>query len=230
VGTDFSRQGLADSHDLVDALEDVPTPRYPVAPWWFWTLVLVAVSASCAMLWLSGMDDGLQAGIAPYTFVGNSLALIPYDWFLPAYVQHHVPWIGVALATGATVLVEFWNMDVLARILSRDGTRAFRQHRITSRFLHWYRKAPWWTMVAAGALPVVPFYPCRFLATLARYPMWRYQASVIVGRTVRYAGLAGLGVLLPIPPTFYFLIGVGFLAALGLKHLQSRLRRPARVT
>lgn len=214
-------------HALNEVLDEVPIPRAPTTPWWFWTSVLLLISGVCWWAWLHGLGDGMQAALAPYTFIGNSLFLIPYDWYLPAYVQDHVAWIGVAAATGATVLVEFWNMDVLARVLSRDGARAFRSHRVTTRFLRWYRVAPWWTKVATAALPIVPFYPCRFLATLAHYPLWRYQAAVIVGRSARYAGLAGLGVLLDIPPVYYFLLGLTMLALFGVKHLHLRLREPA---
>lgn len=215
---------MADLLDVGDALEEIPTPIAPTLPWWFWSVVLLGVSSMCAFFWLVEPRDPLKYWLIPYTAVGNSLLLVPYDWYLPAYVQHHAALMGVTVATAATMLVEFWNMDVLARILSRDGTRAFRGHRITGRFLVWYRKAPWWTMVAAGALPVIPFYPCRLLATLSRYPMWRYQSSVAVGRAARYLGLAGVGLLLPIPPAVYFIVGLGMLVAVGAKHLHSRMR------
>jgi hypothetical protein len=48
-------------------------------------------------------------------------------------------------------------------------------------------------------LPIVPHYPMRFLAVLAGYPLWKYQLSVTLGRGVRYAVLAGIGLVLPIP-------------------------------
>jgi hypothetical protein len=52
----------------------------------------------------------------------------------------------------------------------------------------------------------------RFLAILAGYPIWKYQLSVILGRGVRYVGLAGLGLAMPIPGRWIFLVSVVILA------------------
>ncbi len=203
-----------------------PAPAPPTLPAWFWSVVLGVVTLACAVGWLITHTAPLLWGLVPYTMLGNSLAMIPYDWYLPAIVQHQPALLVVAIATLATVLIEFWNMDVIARLLSRQGTAAFRGHTVTTRLLGWYQKAPWWTLVVAGFAPVIPFYPCRFLATLARYPMWRYQSAIVVGRSVRYAVLAGAGLLLPIPPVAYFVVGVVLLVVFVTKYLQ--LRRSSR--
>src|SRR5215204_1484735 len=103
------------------------------------------------------------------------------------------------LAIGvASLVIEAWNMEVLARMLARDGTRAFRNHRITQWLLRWYGKAPFWSLVLTCVLPLIPHYPMRFLAVLAGYPLWKYQTSVILGRGARYAGLVIVGATVPI--------------------------------
>jgi membrane protein YqaA with SNARE-associated domain len=137
--------------------------------------------------------------LVPYTFLGNSLAPLPYDGAL-VYLggRFSLPLV-VSIAIGATLLIETWNMELLARVLARDGTRHFRNHRITQSMLHWYRKAPFCSLVATCVLPIVPHYPMRFLAVLAGYPLWKYQISVALGRGARYVGLATVGVLVPIP-------------------------------
>lgn len=201
-----------------------PAPVPPSVPAWFWSVVLGTLVAGCALGWLVTGSAPLLWGIVPFTFVGNSLAMVPYDWYLPAFVHAHPAMLGVVIATAATVLIEFWNMDVLARLLSREGTAAFRGHTVTTRLLRWYRKAPWWTLVVAGFAPVIPFYPCRFLATLARYPIWRYQTAIVVGRAVRYAALAGAGLILPFPPQAYFIVGSVMLVFFVTKYLQHRRR------
>lgn len=211
---------------VTEGMPTPPRPSPPTVPAWFWSAVLGSVTAACGVGWIVTRQAPLLWGLVPYTLLGNSLAMIPYDWYLPAIVQHQPAAMAVAVATTATVLIEFWNMDVLARLLSREGTAAFRGHTVTTRLLGWYRKAPWWTLVIAGFAPVIPFYPCRFLATLARYPMWRYQAAVVVGRSVRYAALAGAGLILPIPPIAYFVVGALMLGFFAVKYLQ--LRRRAR--
>jgi ribonucleoside-triphosphate reductase len=135
----------------------------------------------------------------PYTFLGNSLAPLPYDGAVVYLGAHYPVWLIVLVATAATLVIEAWNMELLGRILARDGTRPFRNHQITQWSLKWYRKAPFWSLVATCVLPLVPHYPMRFLAVLAGYPLWKYQLSVIFGRGTRYAGLAGVGLALPIP-------------------------------
>src|SRR4051812_28049371 len=135
----------------------------------------------------------------PYTFLGNSLAPLPYDGAV-VYLgsRFSLPLI-VAVAVAATLIIEMWNMEVLARVLSREGTRGFRNHRVTQWMLRWYRKAPFWSLVATCVLPLVPHYPMRFLAVLAGYPLWKYQLSVVLGRGTRYGLLASVGLFLPIP-------------------------------
>jgi ribonucleoside-triphosphate reductase len=148
--------------------------------------------------------------LVPYTFLGNSLAPLPYDGAVVYLGGRHALWLIVLVAVAATLVIEAWNMEVLARILARDGSLGFRSHRITQRALRWYRKAPFWSLVATCVLPIVPHYPMRFLAVLAGYPLWKYQMSVLLGRGARYAVLAGLGVAMPIPG--HWLVMVSFVA------------------
>jgi uncharacterized membrane protein YdjX (TVP38/TMEM64 family) len=120
-------------------------------------------------------------------------------------------------------------MELLSRLLARDGTRAFRRHRITQTSLRWYRKAPFWSLVATCIVPIIPHYPMRFLAVLAGYPLWKYQLSVVLGRGARYLGLVGVGVALPIPG--YWIVIVSLLAlALGVRGARQMNREPDAVT
>jgi membrane protein YqaA with SNARE-associated domain len=160
----------------------------------------------------------------PYTFLGNSLAPLPYDGAVVYLGSHHPLWLVVLIATAATLLIEAWNMEVLARALAREGTRAFRNHQITQFSLRWYRKAPFWSLVATCVLPIVPHYPMRFLAVLAAYPMWKYQLTVILGRGTRYAGLAGFGLVFPIPGPWIVAASLVILL-IGVKSAR-RMNRP----
>ena len=137
---------------------------------------------------------------------------------------HYAVWLIVVVATAATLVVEFWNMEVLGRVLARDGARAFRDHRFTQTSLRWYRKAPFWSLVATCVLPVVPHYPMRFLAVLAHYPMWKYQLSVVLGRGTRYTALAGFGLAVPIPGPWIVAASLVILA-FGIRSAH-RMNRP----
>jgi membrane protein YqaA with SNARE-associated domain len=137
--------------------------------------------------------------LVPYTFLGNSLAPLPYDGAVLYLGGRYSLALIVVVAVLATLVIEAWNMELISRLMAREGTRGFRCHRITQVSLRWYRKAPFLSLVATCVLPIIPHYPMRFLAVLAGYPLWKYQLSVIIGRGTRYLGLAGLGWALPIP-------------------------------
>lgn len=163
--------------------------------------------------------------LIPYTFLGNSLTPLPYDGALVYLGERHALWVIVFVAVAATLVIEAWNMEVLSRILARDGTRGLRSHRVTQWSLRWYRKAPFWSLVATCVLPIIPHYPMRFLAVLAGYPLWKYQISVVLGRGARYTALAGLGLLLPIPGLWIVL--ASFIAlAFGIRAARRMNRAP----
>jgi membrane protein YqaA with SNARE-associated domain len=166
--------------------------------------------------------------LIPYTFLGNSLAPLPYDGAVIYLGGRYSLWLILLVAVAATLVIELWNMEVLARILAREGTRAFRNHRVTQLSLHWYRKAPFWSLVATCVLPIVPHYPMRFLAVLAGYPLWKYQISVVLGRGARYTALAGLGVALPIPGEWLLLASLVALA-FGVRGARKMNRPPESV-
>ena len=151
--------------------------------------------------------------LVPYTFLGNSLAPLPYDGAVVYLGSHFSLPLVVSVAVAATLIIETWNMELLARVLARDGTHRFRDHRVTQWMLRWYRKAPFCSLVATCVLPIVPHYPMRFLAVLAGYRLWKYQLSVLLGRGARYALLAGVGQLVSIPGHW---IAIASLLALGI--------------
>jgi membrane protein YqaA with SNARE-associated domain len=166
--------------------------------------------------------------LVPYTFLGNSLAPLPYDGAVVFLGGRYPLWLIVLVAILATLVIEAWNMELLTRLLEREGTRAFRAHRITQTSLRWYRKAPFWSLVATCVLPIIPHYPMRFLAVLARYPLWKYQISVILGRGTRYVGLAGVGLALPIPGHWIVIVSLVALA-FGVRGARRMNRDPGSV-
>ena len=148
----------------------------------------------------------------PFTFLGNSLAPLPYDGAVVYLGARYPLWVIVPIGVAATLLIEVWNIELLARMLARDGSRAFRNHKVTQWSLRWYRKAPFWSLVFTCVLPIVPHYPMRFLTVLAAYPLWKYQLSVLLGRGTRYSALVLIGTVLPIPGPWIVLASLVILA------------------
>jgi membrane protein YqaA with SNARE-associated domain len=183
-----------------------------VRPVWLLPAIMAGLSLLALLAASLWNESSRLFYLVPYTFAGNSLAPLPYDGALIYLAGHHSVWIIVLVAIAATLLIEAWNMELLSRLLAREGTRAFRNHRVTQWSLAWYRKAPFWSLVATCIVPIFPHYPMRFLAVLAGYPLWKYQVSVVLGRGARYVGLAGLGFALPIPGHWIALVSVIALA------------------
>jgi membrane protein YqaA with SNARE-associated domain len=197
----------------------------PVRPPWVLPALMAGISALALLAASAWTEWSHLFYLVPYTFAGNSLAPLPYDGALIYLGGRHSLWLIVPVAVAATVLIEAWNMELLSRLLGREGSRGFRDHRVTQLSLHWYGKAPFWSLVATCILPIIPHYPMRFLAVLAGYPLWKYQLSVVLGRGARYVALGGLGVALPIPGRWIVLASFVVLA-LGIREAR-RMNRGA---
>jgi membrane protein YqaA with SNARE-associated domain len=197
----------------------------PVRPSWVFPALMAGTGVLALAAGHAWPEWSRLLYLVPYTFLGNSLAPLPYDGAVVYLGGKYALWLIVAVAVAATLLIEAWNMELLARILAREGTRGFRNHRVTQYSLHWYRKAPFWSLVATCILPIVPHYPMRFLAVLAGYPLWKYQLSVVLGRGARYTALAGVGVALPIPGEWLVLASMVALA-FGVKGAKKMNRTP----
>ena len=206
-----TRRDLASSTltPLLPAAHPLPAPKR--SPWVLPGIMLGIALGALILAELVPRWAGLSYFV-PFTFLGNSLAPLPYDGAVVYLGARHPLWIIVPVAVAATLLIEAWNMELLTRILAREGTRAFRNHRVTQWSLRWYRKAPFWSLVLTCVLPLVPHYPMRFLAVLAGYPLWKYQGSVILGRGTRYVGLVLVGATLPIPGPWIVVVSLVVLA------------------
>ncbi len=203
------------------------TPMLPPpgrGPW-----VLPAAMVGISLLALGGAQMAPAWSrlfyLIPYTFLGNSLAPLPYDGAVIYLGGRYSLGLIALVAVAATLVIEAWNMEVLSRILARDGTRAFRNHRVTQWSLRWYRRAPFWSLVVTCVLPIVPHYPMRFLAVLAGYPLWKYQITVVLGRGARYVALASVGIVLPIPAEWIILASL-IVLAFGVRGARKMNRTP----
>lgn len=191
----------------------------PTLAAWVWPAVL-SVTGVLALVgaWLDPVHARLWT-LLPYSYIGNSLVPLPYDGAIVWLGSRAPLWQVVVIGVVGTVLVEYWNMELLRRILSRDGTRGFRRHRLTRGMILLFNCAPFLALIGTCALPIVPHYPMRVLGVLARYPMWKYQLSVIIGRGVRYVWLGLLGSVFRLS---VWLLVVVSLIALGLGWRQAR--------
>ncbi len=226
----FRLGSASPSFPFLTPLPSLSTPlRVPARSPWVVPSILLGISLAALLLAEALPAWAPLSYFVPFTFLGNSLAPLPYDGAVVYLGARYPLWMIVPVAIAATLLIEAWNMELLARILARDGTRAFRNHRVTQWTLHWYRQAPFCSLVLTCVLPIVPHYPMRILAVLAAYPHWKYQLSVILGRGTRYAGLVLVGAMIPIPGPWIVLASLVILAlgVRGARRMNSAQPDPA---
>jgi membrane protein YqaA with SNARE-associated domain len=205
---------MTKDQDLSELAAAAPRVTPPTTPVWLWPSVMLVLSA-IALIGARAMPGHSRIWyFLPYSFLGNSLVPLPYDPAVVYLGPLYPLWLIIAVGVVGTVIIEFWNMELLARILSREGTRRFRGHHVTKWTVEWFAKAPFWTLVFTCVVPIIPHYPMRVLATLANYPIWKYQLSVILGRGGRYAWLAVLGFALKVPPMLLLGASLVFLGAM----------------
>src|SRR3954467_5635633 len=133
----------------------VPSWRSLRSPWLLPGLMIgiSAVALLAARVWT---DWSRLLYLVPYTFLGNSLAPLPYDGAVLYLGGRYSLALIVLVAVLATLVIEAWHMELLNRLLAGEGTRGFRSHRITQWSLRCYRKAPFWSLVATFVVPIVP--------------------------------------------------------------------------
>ena len=198
-------------------LESATTmPRPPAWGLWLLPLILGGVTALCVVATYLAPAHSKLWWFVPFSFLGNSLAMVPYDGAVIYLGEFYPLWVVILVGTLATMLIEVWNMELLSRLLARDGAKRFREHKATRWTLALYAKAPFFSLIATCALPIIPHYPMRIVATLARYSLWKYQGAVAIGRSVRYAGLAAVGWAFPIPGV-WIVVGSLFLLLVALR-------------
>ncbi len=83
----------------------------------------------------------------------------------------------------------------------------FENTRIYTATVAFFRKAPFWMLVVAALTPV-PFYPIKFLSIASNYPLWKYQAALLVGRFPRFWLLAWLGYVFQVPNSILLALGL----------------------
>lgn len=203
-----------DPTDLGELVAEAPRVAPPTTPPWVWPTVIAAVTIICAIGAFLMPHHARMWWFLPYSIAGNSLVPLPYDPAVVYLGPLYPLWLIVLVGIIGTVIIEFWNMELLARILSREGTHRFRGHHVTRWLLDLYHKAPFITLVLTCVLPVVPHYPMRVLATLANYPIWKYMVSVIIGRGMRYTWLALLGITIKVPPMLLLVLSLLFLGVM----------------
>ncbi len=183
-------------------------------------LVLIGVILA---LWFG--NRSFQAGrslwvLFLYSFPAEFLiAAAPHEPVI-LYYGKFIPALTVALVSVAgTVLTEALNYSMFRYISDLKVTDRFQRSRWVRSLIDLFNRAPFAALWIAGFTPV-PFYPFRFLVVMARYPLWKYLAAVLLSRTPRFFILAKVGEVIKIPDLWLIVIFAAMLLIIYLPILR----------
>lgn len=152
------------------------------------------------------------------------IALIPHEPILLYFSKFHHPFIVSLVAVVGTVLAEILNYVMITYLAELKSFERIHQNKMTTTSINLFKKAPFPAILVAGFTPV-PFYPLRFLAALAHYPVWKYALAVFLSRAPRFYILAALGHEIHIPDSVLVILFIVLLIISYFLLLRSRFRR-----
>ncbi len=193
-------------------------------------LLLAAIGAAWVLIKLyPAYRDLVLFGL--YSIPSHMLiSPFPHEPVLLETAKYFPAW---QIALGGTIgccLAGFLDYWIITPLVNHRYIRPkLDNRRIFRKSLEYFYKFPFAILVFAAVSPI-PFYPFKFLSIAGRYPLWKYQLALIVGRTPRYYVLAVLGHVLQIPTWVLAVTFVALLLSPMVKIVVSRLKKKRRVS
>lgn len=142
-----------------------------------------------------------------YSIPSNcAISLFPHEPAMLLLGRTVNAWHLTVSATLGTLAAAFLDYKFFSTVLNVEVTASrYRDRPFYRKARRWFYKAPFLSLVVAGATPV-PFFPFKFLVYASKYPHWKFLLAVVLGRFPRYLVLALAGYAFRIP-TWIILIG-----------------------
>lgn len=115
-------------------------------------------------------------------------------------------------ATLGTIVAGYIDFQIFVPVLNYRKIIGYKNKRFYQVSIKYFNKYPFITLIIAGFTPI-PFFVFKFFAFSVRYPLWRYLASLTIGRFPRYYLLAWAGLTINVPDEI--LIGIFILIFLA---------------
>ena len=182
---------------------------------------VVVLSGGALLLWSFPEQRGL-VWLGLYTIPSHMfVSPFPHEPLLLYYAKSY-PAIWCAVASLAGCLVAgMWDYFLFIPLIHHPRLRGkYVNTGLYKRSVDFFRKWPFWALVVVGLTPI-PFYPIKFLSIADGYPMAKYLAALVVGRTPRYYAIAYLGHVLNLPNWSLVTLALGFLAVTLYKNRKS---------
>lgn len=193
--------------------------------WRLGTIFLAPFAVAALVVGLAAPHYFPLAWFSFYTAVSNFfIPWLPLRPMILFFGTLFAPWQVAIVGGVATAWIEYFNYRMLGRLLTVKQIKAATEKRPYQIAERWFNKIPFLIIVFTGFTPV-PYAPFRVFAVSSRYPIDRYIAAIMVGRTPRYFLWALLGAAIDIPQWAYGVIFVPFLAIPTLAAFTSWRRR-----
>ncbi|HEY2824673.1 MAG TPA: hypothetical protein VGI83_03925 [Gemmatimonadales bacterium] len=159
-----------------------------------------------------------------YAFVSNvALAVVPHEPVIVWYGAHSGIWVTAAVATAGTLAASWVDHAIFAPFIWRLDWRRVAAGGLVPWLRARFARAPF-ALIALSGLTPLPFFPFKALAFAARYPRGRYLAAVGAGRFPRYAAMAWLGHVIPVPS---WALAAGFVLLIAPSAWRLLWKRPS---
>ena len=134
-----------------------------------------------------------------YSIPANSFVPVPHELGMIYFGQYYAPSLVALVAAAGTVTVCFIDYRAMNFAFGLKHLQKVKENDLYRGAIQYFLKAPFASLVAAAAMPFIPFYIFRVLSPTAGYPLRRYMLAIFVGRLPRYYVFALMGATLGLP-------------------------------
>jgi membrane protein YqaA with SNARE-associated domain len=134
-----------------------------------------------------------------YSIPANSFVPVPHELGMIYFGQYYTPSLVALVAAAGTVTVCFIDYQAVNFAFGLKHLQKVKQTDLYRGAIQYFLKAPFVSLVAAAAMPFIPFYIFRVLSPTAGYPLRRYMLAIFIGRLPRYYVFALMGSTLDLP-------------------------------
>lgn len=143
-----------------------------------------------------------------YSIPANSFVPVPHELGLVYVGQYYAPSLVALVAAAGTVTVCFIDYQAMNFAFGLKHLQKVKQTDLYRGAIQYFLKAPFISLVAAAAMPFIPFYIFRVLSPTAGYPLRRYMLAIFIGRLPRYYVFALMGSTLNLPSLTVVLVAI----------------------
>jgi len=150
------------------------------------------------------------------------IAIVPHEPVILYFAKFYSAFTVTAVSVVGTLCAEALNYSLFKHVSSTSPLKKFASMSLVNKTVQLFKRSPFFALCVAGFTPV-PFYPMRFLAVMANYPIERYLLALLLSRTPRFYLIALFGTMLAVPTWVLVAIFVVMIVVSNVKLVRSLL-------